>query len=194
MNPTLDFYDNNAKELISRYDNADLKQLHNIFQKYIKSDNDVLDLGFGSGRDMKFLNSITPNVYGVDACDTFVDNMVNNGFKDKATKSILPEINIDKLKTNKFDVVVSIAVIMHLNLIEIDELIKNIKQILKNQGIVIISYSLERSSSDDRHFEPLTKSIITDVLKKYSFVEIESFENTDVLNRNIKWLTQIFHI
>ncbi len=194
MNLTLDFYDKHANDLIIKYDKANLEQLHSFLTKYIKNGDNILDLGFGSGRDLKFMQTITPNVFGLDSCETFIDNLKNNGFHGRVAKSILPDINLDKLKisVDKFDIITSIAVLMHLNILDINQSIINIKKKLVNNGMVIISYSLKRKIIDNRHFEPLSKEIITDLFQNNDFLEIDSFQNLDVMNRNIIWITQVF--
>ena len=55
---TLDFYDDNAKKLIVTYDNAKVASLEKLFQKYITKGDTVLDIGFGSGRDLKTIQTI----------------------------------------------------------------------------------------------------------------------------------------
>lgn len=196
MNSTLEFYENNANELIIKYDKAKLKQLHTIFEKYINKEDIVLDIGFGSGRDLKVIQAITPNVFGLDSCDAFVENMQNNGFKGRIAKSILPNIDINKFEkiADKFDLVISIAVLMHLSISDIKKSIENIKKILKKNGIIIISYSLERQIIDVRHFEPLTRSVMTHIFDEVGFMEIESFKNNDAMSRDIEWITQVFCI
>ena len=193
MKSTLDFYDNNAIELIDKYDHADLKQLHNIFKKYINKKDTVLDIGFGSGRDLIMIESITPDIFGLDSCATFVKNMEDKGFTGRVANCILPNIDFSKFEipVSNFNVVISIAVFMHLDINEIKESLQNIKKILYKQGIFIISYSLERKAIDERHFEPLTKLLLTQILEEVGFIEIDSFHNYDVMNRDIEWITQV---
>lgn len=194
MNSTLNYYDNNANELIIKYNKAELKQLHSTFEKYIKLDDIILDIGFGSGRDLKVIQTITPNIYGLDSCDIFVNNMKNNGLKGRIAKSVLPNINIKEFEVpvDKFNVVVSIAVFMHLNINDIEKSIENIKKVLKKDGMIILSYSLKRQILDERHFEHLSKLEMTQIFEKFAFIEIDCFENHDVMNRDIEWITQIF--
>ena len=46
---TIDYYDSHADKLVARYDSADMSEMHKIFDKYISTEQNVLDLGFGSG-------------------------------------------------------------------------------------------------------------------------------------------------
>ena len=196
-NSTVKFYDNNAEKLINRYDNAKVEPLHNLFSKYIKKDDTVLDIGFGSGRDLKEIMKITSNIFGLDACEKFIENAEHNSvLKGRVAKSILPDITIDEFQVNvtKFDVIVSIAVLMHLSIKEIEQSIEKIKSILTKNGIVIISYSPNRISTDERHFEPLSREIMIHIFRKFGFTVIDEFQNSDGLKRDIDWVTQVYKV
>jgi cyclopropane fatty-acyl-phospholipid synthase-like methyltransferase len=193
-NKTLNFYNNNAQNLIPLYNDAKIELLEKLFQKYISKDDTVLDIGFGSGRDLKIIQTITSKAHGLDACEVFIENANKTTLKGKVAKSILPNIDITNFKTtvNKFDVIISIAVLMHLTKQEIKKTICNIKEVLIDNGVVIISYPHERASTDERHFENMNKEIMTKLFNKCNFIMIEEFENKDALNRDIYWITQIY--
>jgi len=53
MNKTQTYYNQNHKELIERYNSATLPQLNKLFNQYIQKSHKVLDIGFGSGRDLR---------------------------------------------------------------------------------------------------------------------------------------------
>jgi len=196
VNKTLQYYRNNAGMLVDKYDNANMDKLYSLFDKYIKKDDVVLDIGFGSGRDLNKISKITNNIFGVDACDKFIINSNKDNLKGRIAKSILPDIDTSKFQFNvgKFDVIISIAVIMHLTFEEIEQTIQNMKNILKQNGKIIISYSLQREAVDDRFFENLTREKITKLFNLHRFVEKEYFYNIDSMNRKIEWITQVYKI
>ena len=191
---TLDFYKNNVKELITKYDNAQVNSLNRLFKKYISKDTKVLDIGFGSGRDLKTIQTITQNIFGLDACDEFINHANTTTLKGRVAKCILPNIDIHKLQTSisKFDVIISIAVLMHLPISDIVKTIQNIKEILSDEGIVIVSYSLKRENIDERYFEDIEKEMMEKLFGRHDFIMIEEFENQDVMSREIEWVTQVF--
>ena len=92
----------------------------------------------------------------------------------------------------KFDVLISIAVLMHLSISDIVKTIQNIKEILEDGGIVIVSYSLKRKTLDECHFEPLEKEPMEKLFSQNSFIMIEEFQNKDVMSRDMEWVTQVF--
>ena len=182
--------------LVDKYDNANMDKLHSLFDKYIKKGDTVLDIGFGSGRDLNMISKITNNIFGIDACDKFIINSNKESLKGRIAKSVLPKIDISKFQFNvdEFDVIISIAVIMHLTFREIEQTIQNMKKILKQNGKIIISYSLQREAVDDRFFEILTRDKMTELFNRNGFVEKEYFYNIDNMNRKIEWVTQVYKL
>lgn len=191
---TLEYYKRNAEGLIKVYDDTKVGQLHELFEKYIRKDDVVLDIGFGSGRDMRNIMEITSNVYGLDSCDKFIENMSDTELKDRVGKTVLPKIDIHRFKVDKFNTIVSIAVIMHLSLKEIEQSIASMRSILMDNSIVIVSYSLERKIKDGRHFEPISEEVMLKLFQKNGFEKIDGFENSDGMNRDIQWITQVFRL
>ena len=191
---TLDYYNQNNKDLIDRYDNVKTLEIHNIFKKYIKKNSYILDIGFGSGRDLNFIKqNITSNIFGLDGSNEFVNHLKKDDFyKSRISLSILPIINISKFEIKEYDTIVSIAVLMHLNKNDILKTIKNMKSILKQNGQIIISYSTKSRNTDDRIFYEISKNEMTKLFIDNKFKEIDYIINQDNLNRDIEWVTQIF--
>lgn len=52
---TQQFYESNTHDLITLYESADMTTLHQLFIKHIPTKSNVIDIGFGSGRDLAFL-------------------------------------------------------------------------------------------------------------------------------------------
>lgn len=190
---TIDFYDKNYQYLIKKYDQADMNNLFNIFDTYIQGDDYVLDIGFGSGRDLKYISSITNKVYGLDASTSFVSNLKKESiFKNKVSQSILPSININTFNIDKFDVICCIAVFMHLKESEIIESIKNMRKILNCNSKVIISYSTKSRQNDERNFYEISHHMIKSLFKQSGFIELLIKQTKDGLNREIEWTTQVY--
>ncbi len=187
------FYEKNYKNLIKMYNNADIKILNKLFDEYIKKSNKVLDIGFGSGRDLKYIKNLSAKVFGVESCEGFIENLEKEiYFKNRVYFATLPNL---KLNLNfKFDVIISIAVFMHLSKSEIQESIKNIKKYLKNGGVVIISYSIGKRKNDERFFENLSIEFMRESFEKFEFREVKLINNSDALSREIEWVSQVFKL
>jgi 2-polyprenyl-3-methyl-5-hydroxy-6-metoxy-1,4-benzoquinol methylase len=190
-NKTQEFYNTHYQELITKYDNIELKELYSLFDKYIKSNDNVLDIGFGSGRDLRYIQSLGANGYGVDATQGFIDNIQKDqNFKDRVFYSKLPHLDIPL--NIQFDVITAIAMIIHLTIDEIEASLIKIKKYLKPHGIIIISYSTGNRESDPRFFEKLEYVTIKELFEKQDFKEIEAISNQDKLNRGLIWYTSVF--
>ena len=139
---TLNYYEKKADELIQRYESAKLTDVQNYILKFIKKDDNILEIGFGSGREIDFLiKRGFKNIYGIDGCKEFVKRARERFNSENFYHSILPEINLSQKV--KFDFVYSIAVWMHLPSEIYEESIKNINKILnKNDKISKLNKTL----------------------------------------------------
>lgn len=192
---TQQFYENHSHELIARYDSADMSALHQLLAKHIPSKSKIIDIGFGSGRDLVFLQSNGHDIYGIDPVEAFVIQ-AQHRFTDirehfRVGSFLSSDIPFDWLNT--FDTVISIAVWMHLKAHERPKAIDTIKALVKPNGVVVLSFSLGgRDSDDGRYFEPLELQEVIDEFNDAGFSVIESVCTQDSLGRDtIEWATVV---
>ena len=153
-NKTQTYYNQNHKGLIERYNLATPTPLHNLFDQYIQKSHKVLDIGFGSGRDLKYIRALGAECWGVDSTQGFVEALKRDSyFKERLFCAKLPILDL-KIDV-KFDVIVSIAVIMHLREDELRVWVEDVKNYLAEGGKVIVSYSVTPREDDERFFEDL---------------------------------------
>ena len=81
MNKTQIYYNQNNKELIERYNSATLPQLNKLFKKHIQKSHKVLDIGFGSGHDLKYIRTLGVECWGVDAIEVSTCRFIDQQFK-----------------------------------------------------------------------------------------------------------------
>lgn len=194
-NQTQKFYESNAHNLIERYDSADMSSLHQLLAKHIPQKNKVIDIGFGSGRDLAFLRSQGYDVYGIDPVETFVIQAQHRfaDIHDHFRVGSFLSADVPSHWLNSFETVISIAVWMHLKANERPKAIETIKSLVKSDGIVVLSFSLGgRENDDGRHFEPLE---LQEVIREFSdsgFTVIETVYTQDTLGRDsIEWATVV---
>lgn len=110
-----------------------------FFEKYIKSKDRVLDFGCGNGRFLEFVyqKDLKINYRGVDVSEELI-NLAKEKYKKESFSLIENEQNLP-FKKSEFDVVVSIAVFHHFNSFMAEKSLKEIKRVLKKDGIVIIT-------------------------------------------------------
>jgi cyclopropane fatty-acyl-phospholipid synthase-like methyltransferase len=192
---TTNFYNNHATELIIKYDDANMSSLHTLLLQFLPKNAKVLDIGFGSGRDLAFLKKNNYEIWGIDASIKFVKN-AKIRFFDIPTHFIQATLPI---QTNnlpfqcKFDAVISIAMWMHLKKDEYADIIHNIVNLTTKKATIIISYSQGKRINDERYFEDVDLEYITHLFKQYNFTLIHHTSNSDSLNREtLKWVTVVF--
>ena len=195
MNMTTDFYNTHSAKLINRYDNASMSSLHNLLIKYIPQKSRVLDIGFGSGRDLQFLQTLDCNIWGIDPSSEFVKNAKNRfpNFKEQFFKASVP-FNKEQFTLNeKFDIIMSVAMWMHLKNKQYASVVDSILSVSKITSTIIISYSEGSRVNDERYFEDVDTDYLIELFKNRGFFLVETIINGDSLNRDsLSWKTVVF--
>ena len=197
ISSTIEYYDSHTDELIERYDSADMSELHTIFDRYIQPGQKVLDIGFGSGRDMLYLKGKGVNLFGIDASEAFVRHFKERHPSQKPIvfHSILPDIALPEEHEHSFDAIYSVATWMHLPKEVHFKAIESMKHFLKTDSIVILSYSYTSRENDPRFFEMLVPEQIENLFEVTGFRLIEEVCTADGLGRDeVKWVTQVFNL
>jgi len=193
---TTSFYNSNAIQLIDRYNNAEMTSLHTLLLKYIPKDSTVLDIGFGSGRDLQFLKDNGYDIWGIDPSEKFVQNIqarfpdiINNFIQS----SVPFPINNSPFSIN-FDAIITIAMWMHLKKSQYKDVIKSIVSVAKDKATIIISYSEGSRADDERYFEDVDLDYIIQIFQQYNFSLVETITTKDSFDRDIlTWNTVIFN-
>lgn len=153
------------------FDQNTLEHLHRyaVALNLVK-DKIVLDIACGSGYGTNILSTYSKKVCGVDIDESSINN----------AKKVYNKINIEfkagsavaiPYKDNFFDIVVSFETIEHIK--EHDEMLKEIKRVLKKDGILIIStpdkafYSDARNFNNQFHIKELYEHEFKELLEKY---------------------------
>ena len=142
---------------------------------------EVLDLGIGQGRNSIPLAELGFNVTGVDYSTKCLEICKNTCNKLNLVKSDIRTFDIEK---DKYDMILSGYVLHFLHKNDSYQIIKNIKNNIKNNGIVYISvFSLEdpkfskHSTSSD--FEILDNNILHNLVND---TYISFFSKKEILN------------
>jgi SAM-dependent methyltransferase len=193
INLSLKYYDKNAPILYEKYEKADLRNIQEYILKHINTNDYILELGFGSGREINFLlKNGFKHIYGIDGCEEFVKKAKQRFKSNNFYVSVLPKIDI--CKNLQFDFIYSIAVWMHLPLCCYEETVQNIVSKLKKNGKVFLSYSLNERNENERYFQKVDFNLIEQLFNKYNLKKTEEFITADSLNRGINWMNQFFEM
>lgn len=184
------YYDVNAKEYIENTINCDMSFHYEKFLKYMSRTGKILDVGFGSGRDMIYFKSLGYEVEGIDTSLEFVKNMKNRGF-DVSLMSVT-KLNFK----NIYDGLWACASLLHIKREELEETILRCINALKDNGILYCSfkYGNKEIEKDNRYFNYINEEIINDIANKNGLNIIDLYQSNDVrtIRNNEKWINIIF--
>ena len=148
------YYNNNAENFAKQTQSVNMESIYQPFLAHIPAQGLILDLGCGSGRDsLNFLNK----GYQVEAMD------YSQALVKKA--SALTGLDVrhqsfyDLNESNKYDGIWACASLLHCDRSRLSEVITNIAQALKAQGICYMSfkYGTQDREKDGRMFTDLNE-------------------------------------
>jgi len=183
----MNYYKDNAIEYINKTKDVNMKDSYEFFLKYAKSKGKILDIGFGSGRDMLYFKSLGFDVYGIDMEKTFVDEALKLNL-NVSCKNIL-DMNDEKM----YDYIWASASLLHIEKDLLNKTFKICNQILSQNGIMYCSFKYGdfEGIKDDRYYVYLTENSISNYLKDTNLKILDIKITKDNLNRDNKWLNVI---
>lgn len=193
--PTIDFYNLHAKEQAALYNSADMSIMYRHIEALLPPHARVLEIGCGSGRDARALSGMGFSVVATDASEGMIreakrlseGNRASLGFTCLAFP--LPENH--PLLLEQFDLVLAVAVIMHLSPEDRKKLLAQISRVLKPKGCFYCSFK-NQNNADERLYQPIP---IVDLIKECNTVGLglcRQESNSDILGRNAIWTTMLF--
>lgn len=182
------YYKEHSKEYIQRTKDVDMTESYEFFLKYAKTKGKLLDVGFGSGRDMLYFKSLGFDVEGVDTEPSFVDEAKKLDLNVECC-SIL---KYDKQK-EKYDYIWASASLLHIKKEQLNQAFICCSNLLKKTGIMFCSfkYGVFEGILEDRYYIYLNESSINDYLANTGFKIIDYKMMNDKLNRDTKWINFI---
>lgn len=196
MNKTVQFYNNNLESLIELYGNADMYELYKIITDTLPNGSSLLDIGFGTGRDIEYLVNLGYKVWGVDPSRKFVEYVQSmfTGYQEHFAIQGLPFIDNQCIFSRKFDAVLMIAVLMHIKTSDYENVVKSLANTInKEHSYIVISYSTGKRLNDDRTFYEVDIETFSSLLSNHNIYEIFTTSTNDSLQRDqIHWITKVF--
>jgi len=123
--------------------------------KYLKSGMQILDLGCGNARFLKFLseNKISINYLGVDSNDSFIESNKKKFPNDNFLK--VDFINTEKvILDHQFDAVVGFGITHHIPSKDFRKIwFRNLGELVSQNGYLILSFWNFDKSKDDTQFK-----------------------------------------
>ena len=197
-NPTISWYDDNAEQLASRYDQADAATLHALLAKWIPSGSSVLEIGCGSGRDALFLASLGYTVTALDGSGSMIAEARKKLSAQEAAnvsfqRAFFPLPDDHPLLSKKFNAVTAIAVLMHIPDTELFPFACQVKLLLEDGGIFFCSFCCgERQEKDVRLNVDREPGEVQLLFERLGFRFLAREETKDGLGRNMLWTSMVF--
>jgi SAM-dependent methyltransferase len=191
---TLAFYANNAATVAARYESV-VSSLSNHFATAFHPHSKLLDIGFGSGRDLSVLVKQGHDCYGIDPTVELIDiaGGLHPELKGKLAQGALPEL--EPPFGGHFDGVLCSAVLMHLPVEELGRAAVAIARCLRFGGRLLYSVPSKRldvvegdRDANGRLFIPDRDDRIQGLFLAQGFNHISSWTNADSMGRgDVEW-------
>ena len=148
-------YDKIVETYINKNDGQDKSLLKVRLQKIYKlqgwkdlKEKKVLELGFGTGRDLELLvaNKLSPDSYlGIDISDSMTEHCSKRFPKYNL---VAGDILTYKYPKGEYDLIWASAILLHLNSGDLKKMLKKMHEALSKDGIVMISMRIKQGRDD----------------------------------------------
>ena len=184
-----DYYEKNAKKYIDETFDCDMKEQYDFFLQYMPEKGKILDIGFGSGRDMIYFSSEGYEIEGIDPTLSFVENMKEKGFD--VQRLYAEELSYE----NKFDGIWACASLLHVKRVDLIETLKKCRNALKMNGIMYCSFKYGNCEiiNDGRYFNYLNEESLKEFLNidNFKVVDIKLSDDVKMNRSGGKWINII---
>ena len=194
LDSTIAYYNTNAKQYSERTISTDMSDRYERFLKHVPQGGRVLDVGFGSGRDLKAFQRRGYMAEGIDASE---------GLCQLAEEQGLPVCCItiqdwcEEQRDVPYDGIWACASILHLSETDIFRFFQCIKSALKKDGVLFVSVKNGIDTGLDeegRFFTNFTEDMLFKVSEDNPNLKlIERWESGDGLGRKgFVWWNMLF--
>ena len=179
------FYQKNSEQYIQTTKNVNMSIQYNLFLRYMKAKGKILDIGFGSGRDMLFFQNKGFEVVGIDITENFVDNARNQGLC-----AYLQDIHTMDYNA-VFDGVWACASLLHSP--DLPLAFSRISKALKKNGVFYLSmkYGDSEKIIDEKFYRFLNELQLYLLCDQANLKVSEILITNDLLDRKERWLNAI---
>ena len=144
--PTIQYYDKNAKPLSAQYEEANVNDLHAMLERWLPDRGTVLEVGCGTGREAAWMAARGLDVTATDASAAMLAEAKKNpnAASVRFEQACFPMKEGSPLLQKRFDAIVCIAVLMHVPDNDLFDMLFQMRELLNPGGRVICSFCLEK--------------------------------------------------
>ena len=196
---TIAYYDKHAVTVSDKYEKVNMSFIQRKLLCYLPEKGNILEIGSGSGRDAAFLVSEGFDLTIVDPSIGMLKRAaeLHPELAAKMHRVSLPFPKDSPLLKEKFSAVLLIASIMHIKDEDLFESAYQIKEVLTDKGILLISSSAGRKEINHnrdllgRLYIERPVAQIQLLFERIGFRLVTILQNQDVLWREMQWFTII---
>ncbi|MBL9137525.1 MAG: class I SAM-dependent methyltransferase [Verrucomicrobiales bacterium] len=197
---TLEFYSEHAAAIAARYAEAECVAARH-FREVFGSGGCILDVGCGSGRDLRALVQAGFDADGVDACEALLAEAKRRHptLSGRIRRDTLPELGT--VPDASLDGVLCWAMLMHVPSEQLLDALRHLRRVLRPGGRLLISTPLQgprvdprtHRDEDGRLFNQVTPEEFRALLEGLGFRYRCRWDTADALGRSARtWATQAF--
>ena len=169
---TISYYEKNAREYFEKTCAGDMAERYALLLARVPAGGRILDLGCGSGRDMKAFAAMGYEVYGLDACSNFCSLASEYSGRPVYQGDFLSWLPEDGLC---FDGIWACASLLHLTEDELISYFRHAKKYLRHNGVICASFKTGVETGYDelgRFFTDFTDGLLAEILSGNSEYEL----------------------
>lgn len=185
----MSYYKEHAEEFIKDTFDCDMSEQYRFFEKHLKGNGTILDIGFGSGRDSLYFKSKGYEVWAIDPEEEFFKRGallgLDNVFLMKAEQ--IDFVNI-------FDGIWACASLLHVPSNSLKKVFEKCATSLKGNGVMYASFKYGNFEGirNDRFYLDLNEQSLNEYLTETSLEIIDISITEDVRpDRKEKWLNVV---
>ena len=178
---TIRFYDTHSEEFAQAANTADMRRDYERFLKYVPQGGTIVDMGCGSGRDLKFFRESGYAASGVDASEGMC-----RVAREYSGCNVVHCDALSWTSPSKIDAIWANGSLLHLHIDEIITFLKTKSLFLKAGGILYFSMKAgipEGFDEKGRHFTPFSEAIVEGALADGKLEIAERWTEGDSLGR-----------
>ena len=170
LTPTLNYYNENAKEFTASTINVDFTSVQDKFLNKLASSSSILDFGCGAGRDTKYFLEKGYMVEAIDGSEELCK--LASEYTGIDVKHMLFQELYD---VEKYDGIWACSSILHLPYEELVEVMKKMKVALKDTGIIYTSFKYGNFEGvrNGRYFIDMTEESLEKLLQDVGGLDVE---------------------